>query len=120
MTVSVEKWLRDLLRMMALRDGDAASLARAASGGMFSMLARLVLRAGSVVFGAELLPGGVVRHAGVESVDKLPRLQGSKYMRSDVVGTFGRASSSSRASRRPAGQTRTYGTLRGATAPARS
>lgn len=76
------------LRVAALRDKDVVSLAKSASGGAFCVLARPVLKNGGVVFGSELLGGGVVRHIMVESVEDLPRIQGSKYVQSDVAGTF--------------------------------
>lgn len=84
MAVSVEHALHSPLHVVAMRDRDASSLARSASGGAFPVLARAVLTAGGVVFGAEELPGGVVRHIGIESVAELPRLQGSKYAPSDA------------------------------------
>ena len=58
---SVEDILRSPLRVVALRDLDPESLARSASGGAFSVLARPVLESGGVVFGAEAQAGGVVR-----------------------------------------------------------
>lgn len=84
----VDGMKRAPLRVVALRDRDAASLARSASGGAFPLLARPVLEDSGVVFGSELLGDGVVRHAMIDSIDALPRLQGSKYVLSDVAGTF--------------------------------
>lgn len=88
MAAFAEDMLRAPLRVVALRDRDGASLARSASGGAFAVLARPVLEAGGVVFGAEALPGGVVRHARIESLAELPRLQGSKYAPSDASAAF--------------------------------
>lgn len=88
MTSNIEQMLHLPLRVVALRDNDAESLARSASGGAFSVLARAVLKASGVVFGAEALPGGAVRHVGVESVEELTRLQGSKYAPSDAAGAL--------------------------------
>ena len=76
------------LRVVALRDRNAASLARSASGGAFPLLARPVLEDGGTVFGSELLAGGMVRHVMIDSIDDLPRLQGSKYVQSDTADTF--------------------------------
>lgn len=87
-SVSVEDALCSPLRVVAVQDHDRASLARSASGGAFCVLARAVLETGGVVFGAEALPGGVVRHARIESVADLPRLQGSKYAPSDASAAF--------------------------------
>lgn len=89
MASNLDELLSPPLRVVALKDGEAESLFRSASGGAFPVLARPVLRDGGVVFGAEMLPEGRVRHVGITSVDELPRLQGSKYVQSDTAGTFG-------------------------------
>lgn len=88
MRMAVDEMKRAPLRVVALRDRDTVSLARSASGGAFPVLARPMLEAGGVVFGSELLCGGVVEHTMIDSVDDLPKLQGSKYVQSDVSGTF--------------------------------
>lgn len=75
-------------KVVALTDGDVASLEISASGGAFAVLAREVLRRGGVVFGAALAEDGSVRHVSVESIDELHRLQGSKYAQGHVGGTF--------------------------------
>lgn len=87
------------LRVIALRDRDNASLERSSSGGAFPLLARPILEECGVVFGSELLSGGVVRHTAIESINDLPRLQGSKYVQSDVAGTFSLCSESLRSGR---------------------
>ena len=86
---NLNEFLRPPLRVIALKDSDVKSLFRSASGGAFPVLARPILEDGGVVFGAEMLSGGVVRHVGITSVAELPRLQGSKYVQSDTAGTFG-------------------------------
>lgn len=89
MAANLDDFLRPPLRVVALKDGDAESLFRSASGGAFPVLARPILRDGGVVFGAEMLPEGEVRHVGITSIDELPKLQGSKYVQSNTAGTFG-------------------------------
>lgn len=59
------------------------------SGGMFPLLARRVLQKGGAVFGSSLLPGGAVRHAGIESPGEIPGLAGTKYVQSDLSPAFG-------------------------------
>lgn len=61
------------------------------SGGIFSLLATKVIDAGGVVFGAAIDEFGVVRHIRVENVNELKRLQGSKYVQSDVGDSFCKA-----------------------------
>lgn len=55
---------------------------RAASGGAFYSLARTVILTGGIVFGAAYVNGNEIRHIGVESVEDLPQLFGSKYVQS--------------------------------------
>ena len=88
-TANVDEFLKAPLRVVALTDNNAESLLRSASGGAFPVLARPILEDGGVIFGAEMLSGGKVRHVGITDVDELPRLQGSKYVQSDIAGTFG-------------------------------
>lgn len=89
MSLSLDKVsMNEPLRVVALRDANSDFLMRASSGGAFSLLARHILNNGGVVFGSELLEGGVVRHVMVDSVTELPRLQGSKYVQSDTGQTF--------------------------------
>lgn len=79
---------KEPLRVISLTDDDAECLRRSASGGAFAVFAREVLRLGGVVFGAALTEDASVRHVGIESIDGLPALQGSKYVQSDVSDAF--------------------------------
>ncbi|MDD6036536.1 MAG: Coenzyme F420 hydrogenase/dehydrogenase, beta subunit C-terminal domain [Lachnospiraceae bacterium] len=54
------------------------------SGGVFYALAQAVIRAGGVVFGAAFLEDFSVAHICVEKESDLYRLQGSKYVQSDM------------------------------------
>ena len=69
---------------LSLTDGNRASLERSASGGAFAVLARAVLSQGGVVYGAAMEGDGNVRHDRVIAIRDLPRLQGSKYVWSQV------------------------------------
>lgn len=77
--MGVDDMLRAPLRVFAFTDGDRASLEKSASGGAFAALARQVLREGGVVFGAAAEDDGFVHQVSIDSLDDLPRLQGSKY-----------------------------------------
>ena len=55
---------------------------RSSSGGAFSILARKILGEGGIVYGASMSEDLQVRHIGVESVDDIILLQGSKYVQS--------------------------------------
>lgn len=52
------------------------------SGGAFSVLARKVLSEGGIVYGASMCKDLKVRHIGIETMDEIIRLQGSKYVQS--------------------------------------
>jgi len=54
------------------------------SGGLASVLARIVVRKGGVVFGAAYDPFPKVRHIGVEKESELVRFKGSKYVESNI------------------------------------
>lgn len=80
--------LSEPIGAVALQDCDENSLRNSASGGAFAVLARAVLAGGGAVFGSALLEDGSVRHVCIRDVSALPMLQGSKYVRSDVVETY--------------------------------
>lgn len=59
------------------------------SGGVFSLMAQYIISQGGVVFGAAFDNGyRKVRHVAVESMDHLSRIQGSKYVQSDMNLVF--------------------------------
>ena len=58
------------------------------SGGIFPLLADTVLAEGGVVFGAAFTRELSVQHIMVSSPDQLKKLQGSKYLQSDINGTY--------------------------------
>ncbi len=60
---------------------------RSSSGGVFYALAASVLKQGGIVFGAAWVDDGV-RHIGVESVEELEALLGSKYTQSHLGTTY--------------------------------
>lgn len=63
---------------------DAEVRRESSSGGVFTELARSVLRRGGVVFGAAMDSPLDVVHQAVESEEELSRLRGSKYVQSRV------------------------------------
>ena len=58
------------------------------SGGVFSVLAQIVLKHNGVVFGAAFDDQFQVHHIRVESVKDLEMLRGSKYVQSRIEKTF--------------------------------
>ncbi|MGI6279790.1 MAG: Coenzyme F420 hydrogenase/dehydrogenase, beta subunit C-terminal domain [Acutalibacteraceae bacterium] len=62
------------------------------SGGVFTLLAFHVINKDGVVFGAAFSDDfQTVSHIAVESVDKLERLRGSKYVQSSIDSAYGQA-----------------------------
>lgn len=64
---------------------------KSSSGGVFSVIAEVVLRQNGVVFGAAFDNAFEVRHIGVESVGELPRFRGSKYVQSCIGRAYAEA-----------------------------
>ncbi|MCD8003148.1 MAG: Coenzyme F420 hydrogenase/dehydrogenase, beta subunit C-terminal domain [Clostridia bacterium] len=54
------------------------------SGGIFSILARSVLKQGGSVYGASYLENLTVGHIRIDKEDDLPKLRGSKYVQSFI------------------------------------
>ena len=68
-------------------------LRKSASGGAFAVLAENVLKKGGVVYGAALpLENGKLepKHLRIDTVERLPELQGSKYVQSAIGDTYAR------------------------------
>lgn len=71
---------------------DADQRLRSSSGGIFSLLAEQTLDAGGIVIGAEMTEDcRAVQHAVIETKDALYRLQGSKYLQSQIGTTYTQA-----------------------------
>jgi coenzyme F420-reducing hydrogenase beta subunit len=80
---------RTPLRVLAARAKDEGLRRSSSSGGVFSLIARRTLERGGVVFGAAFDPSdGAVRHVGAESEEGLVELRGSKYVQSEIGGTY--------------------------------
>ena len=58
------------------------------SGGLFSALATVILNNNGICYGAALTDSFNVVHIRVDSFDRLPLLQGSKYVQSNAFGSF--------------------------------
>ncbi len=58
------------------------------SGGVFPAVAEAVVKAGGVVYGAVVNDDMTVGHADAEDMAGVGRMRGSKYVQSDLYGTF--------------------------------
>ena len=74
------------LEVLAARSGEY--VAASSSGGVFPELARRVLDDGGVVFGSVMNDDMTVGHADAEDMAGVERMRGSKYVQSDLYGTF--------------------------------
>ncbi|MDR1741083.1 MAG: Coenzyme F420 hydrogenase/dehydrogenase, beta subunit C-terminal domain [Synergistaceae bacterium] len=75
-------------QVYACRTRDPATLSASSSGGVFMELASDVLAAGGVAAGAAFDEDLRVVHIVVDSPEKLRRLQGSKYVQSDMSAVY--------------------------------
>lgn len=79
------------LSVKAVSNRDSSVLMRSSSGGVFYELARFVLSQQGKVYGAAYTKsdeGLSVEHIGVDRIDDLTRLQGSKYVQSQLGDTY--------------------------------
>lgn len=67
---------------------DDAIRTTSSSGGVFSVLANAILDVGGYVYGAAFDDKLFVRHMGIKDRSELYRLQGSKYVKSDLTGIY--------------------------------
>lgn len=63
---------------------DVEELRTSTSGGVASVLSRVMIRGGGIVVGAAYDPFPIVKHIVVKSESELGRLKGSKYVESDI------------------------------------
>lgn len=71
----------------ALSKNDETRL-ESSSGGIFSELAKLILQANGIVYGAKYDNDFKVIHTGIEDIESLKELRGAKYSQSDLSTIF--------------------------------
>lgn len=77
------------LQCFAVKSMDLRERKASSSGGVFSLLARHVLKSGGVVFGAAWSKDcSMVTHIGIDKIQDLPRLRESKYVQSDIGDAY--------------------------------
>ena len=89
-----ENSLHEPVRAYAAVNRKREQLAKSASGGVFAAVATYFLESGGVVFGASLdiRNGQSIPHLiGIENIEQLERIQGSKYVQSAVEDTYKQA-----------------------------
>lgn len=80
-------------QLWAVVNTDDEDRSRAASGGMFILLARHILDRGGVVFGAAFQPDFSVAHCGADTKADVYRFCGPKYVQSVIGDTYQQAKS---------------------------
>ena len=60
------------------------------SGGVFTLLASLVIEKGGIVYGASFNNENMVEHIEIDNVNDLNKLRGSKYVQSKIGNTYSR------------------------------
>lgn len=63
-------------------------LLKSSSGGIFTAIANYVLNQGGIVYGAAFDEYFKLRHEGIDNVDSLNKLRGSKYIQSNNQGIY--------------------------------
>lgn len=58
------------------------------SGGVFTLLASLVIEKGGIVYGASFNNENTVEHIEIDKVNDLNKLRGSKYVQSKIGNTY--------------------------------
>ena len=74
--------------VIGAKNRDEAVRSTSSSGGTFFELAKATISRVGIVYGCALDENLVARHIGVEAVDGLSALKGSKYVQSDVGTTY--------------------------------
>ncbi len=75
-------------RAIAVRSRNPGVLQRSTSGGIVYEAAKTVIESGGIVFAACYGRDFVVEHRRLESIEDLNKMQGSKYVQSDISGSF--------------------------------
>ena len=63
-------------------------LAKSTSGGVGYLLAREAIKANGIVYGAAFNDGHAVEHVRIENKEELYKIQGTKYVQSDIVSAL--------------------------------
>lgn len=78
----------DLLECYVAFMKDEQIRLQSSSGGLFTIFAETIIKEKGVVFGAAFDEEFMVHHIGVESIDDLSKLRGSKYLQSRIENTY--------------------------------
>lgn len=71
----------------ALKNKNKDERVKSTSGGVFSILARHILKENGIVYGCEMQNNNAV-HVRIDKLDDLPKIRGSKYNQSNISNIF--------------------------------
>ena len=77
-----------MLEAVAAYSRDEGIRIQSSSGGLFSILARQILKEGGIVFGAAYDEDFHVNYCGVDKMEELYRLRGAKYIESNLGNVY--------------------------------
>lgn len=72
----------------AVINKDEKTRLSSSSGGVFSLIAQEIISRGGVVFGAAFDEKFNVQHIAIETIEEIEKLQGSKYVQSNVENVY--------------------------------
>lgn len=72
----------------AIINRDEKTRLNSSSGGVFSLIAKEIISRGGVVFGAAFDEAFNVQHIAIEKIEDIDKLQGSKYVQSNVENVY--------------------------------
>lgn len=75
------------MKVYAGRNKDLKTRLKSSSGGIFPLLAEHIINNKGVVYGASY-DGLEVKHIKIEQIEDIPKLQGSKYVESNIKGIY--------------------------------
>ena len=87
-TIEPEKQRKKTIKSLSAYLNDQKVYKNSSSGGLFAACAMYFLKQGGLVVGAELLPDYSVKHTIISSIEDLHRLQGSKYVQSNIMDVY--------------------------------
>ena len=77
-------------KTLAIKNKNQLEKMKSSSGGVFIVLAKNIIENGGVVYGAAYTKELSVEHIRVDKIDELIKLQGSKYVQSNMNDTYSR------------------------------
>ena len=98
--ILTSKLSHEPLKVFAAKNPDDEIRKESSSGGIFTMLAESVIHEGGVVFGVRWSKEWNVEHSYTENIEGLKAFRGSKYVQSNINGSYLKAESFLKAGRK--------------------